>query len=275
MPKTAMHKRAQLIGLRQLLHRFALPDRIVAADQFTNRRRENKKAAVDPAAVIVRLLPKRPHAIAIDDDCAKSPCRTYRRDGRLPAMRLVEVHFSRDVDIGNTVTIGQRKVWFVFHIIHHAFDASAGLRHIAGVDQRHPPGFGGLPMHLHAIFSNVKRNVRHVHKVISEKLFDDVALIAKTHDEIVKAIPAVDLHDVPQDWAPADFHHRLRTHLSLFGKPGSHSTCQDYNFHEFCGPGWIALWNTESFQDGGCWVQAIITGIRCDAKEIRFNLLAS
>jgi hypothetical protein len=85
----------------------------------------------------------------------------------------------------------------------------------------------------------VKRNVGHVHKVIGEKLFDDVALIAKTHDEIVKAIPAIDLHDVPQDWAPADFHHGLRAHLSLFGKPGSHSACQNYNFHEFCVPGWI------------------------------------
>ena len=190
-------------------------------------------------------------------------------------MRLVEVYFSRDVDIGNTVTIGQRKVWFAFHVIHHAFDAPTRLRNIARIDEGHSPGLGGLPMHLHAILSDVKGNVGHVHKVIGEKLFDDVALIAKTHDEIVKAIPAIDLHDVPQDWAPADFHHGLRAHLSFFGKPGSHSACQNYDFHEFGVPGWIALWNTESFQDVGYLVQAIIAESRCDAKEIRFNLLAS
>jgi hypothetical protein len=39
---------------------------------------------------------------------------------------------------------------------------------------------------------------------------------------------------------------------SLFGKPGPHSACQNYDFHEFSVPGWIALWNAESFLDDGC-----------------------
>ena len=47
---------AQVVVLREPLHRLALPDRVVAVDEIADLGREQEEAAVDPAAIALRLL---------------------------------------------------------------------------------------------------------------------------------------------------------------------------------------------------------------------------
>jgi hypothetical protein len=48
-----------------------------------------------------------------------------------------------------------------------------------------------------------------VQKVIGKVLFNQVAFIATTNNEVVDAIVRVHLHDVPQNGFPPDFDHGL------------------------------------------------------------------
>ena len=64
-----------------------------------------------------------------------------------------------------------------------------------------------------------------VHRlVIEEVILDDVPLVAETEDEVAEAVLGVDLHDVPEDGPPPDFHHRLRAKLRLLTQTGSDAT---------------------------------------------------
>ena len=66
-----MHEGAQLVAARQLLHRLALPDGLVARDQIADRRRQQEEAAIDPAAVVVRLLLEIDDPVALDRSAPK------------------------------------------------------------------------------------------------------------------------------------------------------------------------------------------------------------
>ena len=48
-------------------------------------------------------------------------------------------------------------------------------------------------------------------EVVGEELLDDVALVAQADDEVVDAVLGVELEDVPEDGAAADFDHGLGT----------------------------------------------------------------
>ena len=47
-------------------------------------------------------------------------------------------------------------------------------------------------------------------KIIGKILFDHVALVTATNDEVIHAMRGIDLHDVPQNRTPTDFNHGLR-----------------------------------------------------------------
>ena len=73
--------------------------------------------------------------------------------------------------------------------------------------------------HVVAAIGEVVCNVRRVQEVVREVLLDDVLLVARADDELVKTVVAVQLHDVPQNRHPAQLYHRLGLELRLFTDP--------------------------------------------------------
>jgi hypothetical protein len=57
--------------------------------------------------------------------------------------------------------------------------------------------------------------------VVREIFFDQIAFVPEADDEIVDPVMGVDLHDVPDDRAAADLHHRLRANGGFFGEAGA------------------------------------------------------
>ena len=71
-------------------------------------------------------------------------------------------------------------------------------------------------VHDHFVTGDVKGNVGGVKEVVGEVFLDDVALVAETDDEVVDALSGVELEDVPEDGAAADFYHGLRAESGFF-----------------------------------------------------------
>jgi hypothetical protein len=63
-------------------------------------------------------------------------------------------------------------------------------------------------------------------------LLDLKTLIAKTNDEFVEPIVAIDLHDVPQDRLSANLYHGLGAGFRFLGDSRTQSACENDNFHE-------------------------------------------
>jgi hypothetical protein len=54
-------------------------------------------------------------------------------------------------------------------------------------------------MDFYFVVGQVNCDVIHVQEIIGEKLLEGIALVAKTDNEIVDAIMAIDFHNVPND----------------------------------------------------------------------------
>src|SRR5688572_28650489 len=71
-----------------------------------------------------------------------------------------------------------------------------------------------------------------MHIIMHEILLDHVAFITKTNNKIIKAILAVDLHDMPKNGLTTYFYHRFWTAIGFFTDPGAQATCKNYYFHD-------------------------------------------
>ena len=74
-------------------------------------------------------------------------------------------------------------------------------------------------------------DIRGVEEIIRKILFYDMLFVARTNDEFVESIVAVKLHDMEQNWDPAQFHHGLRLELTLFTDASTESASKNYCFH--------------------------------------------
>ena len=74
--------------------------------------------------------------------------------------------------------------------------------------------------HIISAVGEIVCNVRGVQEVVREIFLDDVLLVARADDELVKTVVAVQLHDVPQNRHPAQLHHGLRLELAFFTDAG-------------------------------------------------------
>ena len=126
-----------------------------------------------------------------------------------------------DVDVGEAIAIGEAERFIGIEEIAHAAQAASGLRILAGIDQRHTPGFGVLLVHFHPVVLHVEGHVRHVQEVVGEILLDHIALVAQADDEIVDAVGGVDFHDVPDDRLAADFDHGLGLQVGFLADAGA------------------------------------------------------
>ena len=77
--------------------------------------------------------------------------------------------------------------------------------------------------------SQVDCEVGAIGLVIHEVVFDDVALVSKTHDEFLQAVCCIHFHDVPQDRPVADHHHRFRFDVAFLVEPGPQTATKDHH----------------------------------------------
>ena len=139
---------------------------------------------------------------------------------------------SGDIDIGNAVAVSEAEGLFVLHIGQDALEAAAGHGGSAGIDQRDAPGLGDVAVHLHLVVHDVDGDIGGVEIVVGEIFLDEIALVAQAHDEVVDAVVGVDLHDVPQDGAAADLHHRLGPKGRFFTEPGAKTAGENNCLHK-------------------------------------------
>src|SRR6185503_4052524 len=189
--------------------------------------------AVDETAVARRLLGESDDGVAPALDRAVAAGRPHRRDRGELAVAVMEADQFADVHIADAVAIGEAEGILAGQMRADALEAAAGLRVLAGVNERHAPGFGLLLMHDHRVVGHVEGDVRHMQEVVREILLDDVALVATADHEVVGAVRRVDLHDVPEDRAAADLDHRLRPQIALLGDPRAEPAGENDDFHGY------------------------------------------
>ncbi len=136
----------------------------------------------------------------------------------------------RDVDVADPVAVGQAER-LVADERQHAFQATAGHRVRAGLDERHPPRLGRGAVDLHLAAAHVERHVGRVQGVVGEPLLDEIALVAEAHDELLDLVRGVDLHDVPEDRLAADLDHRLGLQRRLLAESRAQTAGEDHGFH--------------------------------------------
>jgi hypothetical protein len=224
---------------RQTLERLAFPRRIVAGDVLERLRLDHEESAVNPGSVPARLFLEAGDAFAFDVERAEATGWLYCRHRHPCVARAVCGDHRGKIDVAHAVAVGAAERT-VFHVRAAALDAAAGHSAFAGVDQRHAPRLGVAAMHLHRIRRQIERNVGRVEIVVRKIFFDDVTLVAQRHDEIVNAVHAVHLHDVPQEWFAADFDHGLRPDSCVLADPRPKTAREDDRLHTFpIGPGLI------------------------------------
>ena len=136
-----------------------------------------------------------------------------------------------DIDIGNSVAVSEAEGLFVLHMRQVTLEAAASHGGSASVDQGDTPGLRDVAMHLHLVVQDVDGDIGSVEIVVGEILFDEIALVAQTDDEVVDAVVGVGLHDMPQDRAAAYFHHRLGPKGGLFTEPGTKTAGENNSLH--------------------------------------------
>jgi len=150
---------------------------------------EHEEAAVDHAAVTARLFDEAADLAAIADvDGAKARRRVGGGERVSLAMVAMEAKCGGDVDVADTVAVGEAEVVFVARVLGHALEASAGHGDFAGVHQRHVPGFGAFLVHGHAVGMHAEGDIGHVQEVVGEVLLDQIALVAAADDEVIDSV---------------------------------------------------------------------------------------
>lgn len=114
-----------------------------------------------------------------------------------------------DVQISHSITVGEAKQLFVFHVGRYASESAARHGVFASIDECHTPGLRLALMNFHSVTHHVEGYVGHVEEVVGEVLLDHIPLVAAADHKVIHAVSGVNFHDVPQDRFAADFDHRL------------------------------------------------------------------
>jgi hypothetical protein len=136
-------------------------------------------------------------------------------------MRLVKSQFRREIDVRESIAIGEREHLIIRDMLQHALETAARLGLVASVHERDAPGLGAFSVDLHRAGCHVEGHIGHVQKIIREKFLNEIALVTQTQHELVEAVSGVHLHYVPQNRPSADFDHWLGPHRGLFGEARS------------------------------------------------------
>ncbi len=198
---------------------------------FRHLRAKHEVAAVDQRAITLGLFLETDDAVLLDVERTEAPRRVSGGQRRDLAVLAVEIDRCADIDVGDTVAVGEAEGFLVANVLGHAQQAAASHRVVAGVDEGHVPWLGALVMHLHAVRAHVESHIRHVQEVVGEVLLDDVALVATADHEVVDAVVRIGLQDMPEDRLAADLDHRLRAQGGFLAEARAEAAGQYDCFH--------------------------------------------
>src|SRR6266550_1470401 len=213
------------------LDRFAFEHLRIVGDGINRFSIENEEAAVDPAALVAGLFLK-----GVDLSVLQSQ-RSETRKGLHTGQRnefvvvLVKRNRSRNVDIGNAVTIGHAEGLIAVQVLRDSLQTSSSAGRVAGIDQGDAPGFSDRFMHGHLVGVHVERHIRGMQEVVGKILLNDVALVATANDEVIDAVLGVNLQNVPKDGPAANLDHRLGPDNRFFREARAEAASEDYGFH--------------------------------------------
>src|SRR6266513_5891747 len=124
MPKSLMSVRRELAFARQTFKGLALTHRLLSGEVIDDPRRQYEKSAVDPAASL-RLLPETCDLVSVCNQGSKASRWGHGSHCGQDFFPVVMVDKSLEVDIGNTITIGEVE-FFIAEIGLYALEPSAG-----------------------------------------------------------------------------------------------------------------------------------------------------
>jgi hypothetical protein len=134
-------------------------------------------------------------------------------------VRFVKLNKRRNVNVRDPIAISRAENSFRLQIFPRAPEPRAGHRIFARVHARDAPRLGGLAVKgdtVGAVAAEVNGDViRHCGKV-KKKIADVITLVAEQQNKFVKAISAINFHDVPQNRAIANQCHRLGKNIADF-----------------------------------------------------------
>ena len=194
---------------------------------------EDEEPRADPVVDLRLLAELADHLTAGDVDHAEAGERADGRDRGDLAVGLVEVEESADVDVGQTVAVGDDEPLRVGDVPLDLPDAAPGLGRRSGV------GDGHLPLRLevlvveHDVAGSTERDREVVVAglVVEEVVLDELALVAGAHHEVGDPVSGEDLHDVPQNGLSADLDHRLGSELGLLAHPSAETAGEQHRLH--------------------------------------------
>jgi hypothetical protein len=99
----------------------------------------------------------------------------------------MEIDAGGDIDISDTVAVGEAKGVVVPQIMDRPFHAAARHCFVAGIDQADAPVFCRIAVDLYFTGPHVYRQIGHVKAVVGEIFLDHVSFVAKAYHEVVHA----------------------------------------------------------------------------------------
>ena len=187
-----MGERSQLVGSGQGFERLALPDGLIVGDQIEHLRRQHEEAAIDHAAVSLRLLFEGRHAVVgMDVQRTETAGRIHGCQGCLTPVGSMETDQFTHVHVANAVTVGEAEILVGRQVVRQALEPATGHRAFSGINERDAPGLCKALVNLHLVLLHVEGDIRHVQKVVGEILFYNITFVAATDDEIIDAVRGI------------------------------------------------------------------------------------
>lgn len=224
-----MEIRDELAVGGQLLHRFPSPVD-VAGDVVEDLRLQDEVTTVDPALGHLRFLVESFDERAVQAELPEPSTWVNCCDGGQPLAASVELDECRQIDVGNTVTVGHHERR-VTEVVAHLEQATSSLTVQPRIDDGHLPGLCLGSMMLDRARGEVDRDVVDTLDCLCEVSLDDLALVPGADDELVEAVMAVVLHDVPEDRSVTDLDHRFGPYVGFLAEATADTTRQDDDFH--------------------------------------------
>jgi len=102
----------------------------------------------------------------------------------------------------------------------------------AGLDEVDGPGFVVVGGGFHGAAFEIEGEASVQHVEIAEVALDHLPLVAQGNAELVEAVVAEVLHDVPENGPLADGQHGLGADLGLLGEAGAETAGENDDLHE-------------------------------------------
>ena len=143
----------------------------------------------------------------------------------------MELERRRHVDVGHAVAVGEEERLVVGQVLANAQDSPT--RH--GLEPRvHDGDAPREPRRLvvgDVARAEVEGHVGVVKREVREVLLQQVALVARTDDEVDEPVRGIDVHDVPDDRPAADLDQRLGAHDRLLRESRAAAARKDHRLH--------------------------------------------